>query len=81
MIHFAFVIPLNKNLTELNALSDEKGKTFIKTYDQFCVLVIDEISLVGNKMLPFIYRKLHIIKQVHNEFMGGLNLIMIGDFY
>jgi len=32
-------------------------------------------------MLPFIDRKLHIIEQVHNEFMGGLDVIMIGDFY
>jgi hypothetical protein len=81
MIHFAFVIPLNKNLTKINALSDEKWKTFIKTYDQFFLLVIDEISLVGNKLLPFINCKLHILKQVHNEFMGGLDVITIGDFY
>ncbi len=32
-------------------------------------------------MLTFIDHKLHIIKQVHNEFMGGLNVIMIGEFY
>jgi hypothetical protein len=33
MIDFAFAIPLNKNLTELYALSDEKRDTFMKTYD------------------------------------------------
>jgi hypothetical protein len=54
MIHSAFAIPLNKNLTKLNALSDERQDTFIKTYDQLCLFVIDEISLVGNKMLSFI---------------------------
>jgi hypothetical protein len=32
-IHFAVTIPLNKNLTELNALNDERHDTFIKTYD------------------------------------------------
>jgi hypothetical protein len=32
-------------------------------------------------MLTFIDHKLHIIKEVHNEFMGGLNVIMIGDIY
>jgi hypothetical protein len=80
-IHSAFAIPLNKNLTKLNALSDERRDTFIKTYDQLCLLVIDEVSLVGNRMLSFINHILCIIKQVHNEFVGGLNVIMTGDFY
>jgi len=45
-IHFVLAIPLNKNLTEVDALSDEIWDIFIKTYDQFCLLVIDEVSLV-----------------------------------
>jgi hypothetical protein len=32
-------------------------------------------------MLSFIDRRLRIIKQVHNEFMGGLDVIMTSDFY
>jgi len=32
-------------------------------------------------MLSFIDRRLGIIKQVHNEFMGGLNVIMTSDLY
>jgi hypothetical protein len=32
-------------------------------------------------MLTFIDCKLHDIKQTHNEFMGGLDVIMINDFY
>jgi hypothetical protein len=81
MIHSAFAIPLNKNLTKLNALSDERQDIFIKTYDQLCLFVIDEIFLVGNIMLSFINHRLRIIKQVHNEFMGGLSVILISDFY
>jgi hypothetical protein len=27
------------------------------------------------------FRKLYIIKQVHNEFMGGLDVTMTYDFY
>ncbi len=80
-MHFALAISLNKILTKLNALNDEKCDTFIKTYDQFCLLVIDEISLVGNRMLSFIYCRLCVIKQVQNEFMGGLDVIMTNDFY
>jgi len=81
MIHSALTIPLNKNLTELNALSDERQDIFIKTYDQLCLFVINEVSLIDNSMLFFIDRKLRIIKYVYNEFMGGLDVIMIGDFY
>jgi hypothetical protein len=32
-------------------------------------------------MLSFIDCGLQIIKQVHNQFMGGLDIIMIGHFY
>jgi hypothetical protein len=32
-------------------------------------------------MFSFINRRLHFMKQAHNKFMGGLNLIMIDDFY
>ncbi len=32
-------------------------------------------------MLSFMGCKLHVIKQVHDNFMGGLNVIMLGDFY
>jgi hypothetical protein len=45
------------------------------------LLIIDEISLVGNKMLTFINNKLRVIKQVHDEFMGGFDIIMIGHYY
>jgi hypothetical protein len=41
MIHSTLEFSLNKNLTEFNALSDEKKNIFIKTYDQLCLLVID----------------------------------------
>jgi hypothetical protein len=47
-IHFALAIPLNKNLTKLNALNVERRDTFIKTYDHFYLLVIDEVSFINN---------------------------------
>jgi hypothetical protein len=82
IIHFALKIPLNKNLTQLNTSSDEKYYTFTKTYDFYLfLLVIDKISLVKKIMLTFINHKLCIIKQVHNEFMHGLDIIMTTIFY
>jgi len=79
-IHPKLAIPLNKNLIKFNALGDERW-TFIKTYEKLCLLIIDEVFFVNNIMLYFIDHRLHIIKQVHNEFMGELNVIMTSDFY
>jgi hypothetical protein len=62
MIHSTLAIPLNKNLIELNALINERQDIFIKTYDQLCLLLINEVFLVGNRMLSFIDCKLCIIK-------------------
>jgi len=45
------------------------------------MLVIIEISLVGNKMLIFVDYKLVDIKETLKEFMGGLDVIMTTDFY
>jgi hypothetical protein len=43
--------------------------------------MINEISLKGNRMLTFIDCRLLAIKQVHNQFKGGLDVIMTCDFY
>jgi hypothetical protein len=57
-IHYALAIQLNKNLIRHNALNDERHDTFIKTYDQLCLLVIHEIFLINNIMLSFIVCRL-----------------------
>jgi hypothetical protein len=80
-IHSTLAILLNKNFNEFKALSDAKCDRLIKNHDQLHLLVIDEISLVGNKMLSFINHRLQIIKQVHHQFMGGINVIMTSYFY
>jgi hypothetical protein len=50
-------------------------------YDQLQWIVIDEISFIGNKMLTFIDHRLHVIKWVHNQFMGGLDIIVMWNLY
>jgi hypothetical protein len=67
-IYYALAIPLCKKLTKLNGLSDEIHGIVIKTYDQFCLLIIDKISLVDNRILTFIDCRLSIKKQVHNHY-------------
>jgi hypothetical protein len=55
--------------------------SLMKIYYQLCLIMIDEISLVGSKMLSFIDPRLQIIKQNQNDFMGGLDVIMTNNFY
>lgn len=45
------------------------------------ISALDEISLVGNKLLVFLDCKLHVIKQAHTKFMGGFDVQMTCDFY
>jgi hypothetical protein len=81
MIHSALAIPINKNFKKFKALNDERCDISIKTYTQFQLLILNEITLVGNRMLSFIDHKLRIIKKVLDNFMGGLDVIMSSDFY
>jgi hypothetical protein len=71
---------MKKIYNELKALSDEKRDTLIKTYDQLQSIIIGEIFLVNNRMLSFIVHRLHVIKQVHKEFMVGLDVVMTTNF-
>jgi hypothetical protein len=43
--------------------------------------VIDEISLVGARRFNVINNRLRSIKRIQNNFFGGVDVIMIGDFY
>ncbi len=64
-IHFALAMTLNKTFNELKTTKRwKKHDSLIKTYDQLWLLIIDEISLVGNIILIFFNHKLRIVKQL-----------------
>ncbi len=50
-------------------------------YEQFQLVVIDEISLVGARMLDVINNRLKSIKSIQNKFFDGVDVIMTSDFY
>jgi hypothetical protein len=58
-VYFALAILLNKNFNKLISLIDPKN-------DNLFLLVVNDLFLVGKKMLLFIDCMLHMIKQVHN---------------
>jgi hypothetical protein len=78
-IHSSLFIPLNcKDLLSLNS---ERFDNLIKKYDELQLIVLDEISLIGKKILKFIDFLLRSIKCIHTKVFGNLDVIIIGDFY
>lgn len=59
------------------------AKTLKRLRDVFCrvhTIIIDEISMVSSRLLSYVDRRLREIKD-NNEPFGGLNMIVIGDFF
>ena len=61
-------------------LSADELNTFRIKYRHLKVVIIDEISMVGNKMLSFIDTRLQQLTGTKAAF-GGLSVIAVGDLY
>ena len=78
-LHSAFCIEPNKKLT-YKRLSDDKRNTLQTKYKYLTVLIVDEVSMVGNEMLNFLYHRLQEIK-CNQEPFGGVHVILVGDLF
>jgi len=78
-IHSSLFIP--HNCKDLPSLNLEQLDNLIKKYDQLQLIVVDEISLIGKRILIFINILLRSIKCVHTKFFGNLDVIITRDFY
>ena len=78
-LHNAFCIEPNKKL-KYKQLSDDKRNTIRTKYMNLCVLIVDEVSMVGSEMLSFLYQRLQEIK-CNKEPFGGVHVILVGDLY
>ena len=80
-IHSALGIPANKNLSgPFLSLHAEKLATFQSEWCQVQLVIIDEISMVGSRMLHYIDERLRQIKAIDMPF-GGVNVLAVGDLY
>jgi hypothetical protein len=79
MIHSSLSIPFN--CKDLPSLSLEQLDNLVKKYDQLQLIILDEISLMGKRILKFIDLQLRSIKPIHTKFFKNLDVIIIGDFY
>ena len=64
---------------QTNETSDELNSCRVK-YRNLQVIIIDEISMVGKRLLNFIDTRLQQLTGTKKDF-GGINIIAVGDFY
>jgi len=80
-IHSTLNICVEQSLFTLPNLSLYSLNKFTCRYEQLQLVVIDEISLVGAEMFDVVNSRLRFIKHIQNNFFGGVDAIMTGDFY
>ncbi|KAJ8048677.1 ATP-dependent DNA helicase PIF1 [Holothuria leucospilota] len=77
--HSAFQIDPNQGFN-YKKLSSNRLNTLRVKYRHLSVVIIDEISMVGNKQFLFIHQRLQEIKQSALPF-GGVHMIVVGDLF
>ncbi|XP_033725386.1 uncharacterized protein LOC117315346 [Pecten maximus] len=65
--------------SQQNMYADELN-TYRTKYRHLSVVIIDEISMVGNKLLAFIHERLQQLTGTKQDF-GGVSIIAVGDLY
>ena len=82
-IHSALAIPVDCKGLQVSKLSDKKRSALRVELQDLSLIIIDEISMVSNKLLLFIHQRLLDIFG-HGSFMkpfAGISVIVVGDLY
>jgi len=82
-IHSALGIPADRNFSKnISRLSDQKRSMLRSKLSELCILIIDEISMVSNKLLLHIHQRLvEIFGCSEEKLFAGISIIACGDFY
>ena len=78
-LHSAFQLPVSQLSGPMAELSADVANTIRSKLQDLKVLIIDEISMVGQKLLQMVNIRLQQIFNNDLDF-GGVDLITIGDF-
>lgn len=73
----AFHQKINQNQQGLHC---DELNTFRTKYRNLKLIIIDEISMVGNRSLSLIDSRLQLLTGIKKPF-GGLSIIAVGDFF
>lgn len=77
-LHAAFALPVNQYGGELPNLSNDVANTIRALLKHLKLLIIDEISMVGTKILHWVHQRLVQITG-RNEPFGGISVLVVGD--
>ena len=77
-LHGAFCLPINQNGEAFNRLSDEISHHIAYLLIMLILIIIDEVSMVGARMLYQINERLKQIFKKNEDF-GGISIIVVGD--
>ena len=80
-LHSSFHLPLNESKhNDYIRLSNEQLSTMRSKLGNLCLLIIDEISMVGSDQLLSVHRRLAEIMNSDEPF-GGVSVLAVGDLY
>ncbi len=80
-VHSGLSIPTEMRLP-YQPLGEEKISTLRSKLGQLQILIIDEVSMVSQKLLCYIHGRLRQIKQCRNQTpFGNVSILAVGDFY
>ena len=83
-IHSSLGIPVNCQAMQIPKLSNKRRSELRLKYEDLKVIIIDEISMVSNKLLLHMHQRLLDIFGYANNCdkpFAGLTIIVVGDFY
>ena len=82
VIHSSLCIPKNVCTDHIASLPHERLSTLRYELSGLKLIIIDEISMVSNRMLKYIHERLKQIFGTPDSLMfAGVSLIAVGDFY
>ncbi|XP_037825564.1 uncharacterized protein LOC119613607 [Lucilia sericata] len=77
-LHSMFSLPINQSAAELRPLSSDTANALYSKFLNLKLLIIDEISMVGSKMLRYLDARLKQVFKSTAPF-GGISLVVFGD--
>jgi hypothetical protein len=79
-IHSFLYLGISRDINQIyNNL--EKYKFKLNKLKKLKVLIIDEISMMDNELFELIHKLLMKIKNCYDKPFGGIQMILVGDFY
>lgn len=73
------MLPINQQEKQFISLSNDSSNTLFYLFMNVKIIIVDEISMVGTKLIHYMnFRLQQIFKS--DKFFGGVSILVLGDF-